>query len=92
MSERCKEEVSSSDGWRSHRCSYKAVTDAGYCRTHDPELAKQRAAKRGPSRWERERLAREQLMAACDDVARSHPELSGQMERVKKLAWAMVLG
>ena len=38
---------------RSYPCTRKAVTAAGYCKQHDPELRSARAASRGPTQWER---------------------------------------
>lgn len=55
VSEKCKETyIPEHRSWGSHPCNAKAVTEKGYCRTHDPEEAKKRAEKRGPTRMERE--------------------------------------
>ena len=54
--ERCREEI-----WNqfiAHQCSRRAVTAAGYCRQHDPELKRQRTASRPPSKWARQMLVR----------------------------------
>lgn len=59
--EKCREMVSSSNAWRMSSCMNKAVTEAGYCRVHDPELRRLREAKRTPSKYERQMACRGQL-------------------------------
>lgn len=46
---------------RSYPCANKAVTAAGYCRVHDPELQAARREKAPPPKDSRRRIARQQL-------------------------------
>lgn len=53
----CKAKIADHTGFHFYGCGKPAVTDAGYCRTHDPECRATRAKKRGPTKWEREMAA-----------------------------------
>lgn len=65
--DRCKQNVySDSIGWRSRRCESKAVTHAGYCRLHDPDLRAEREKKRPPVKWERKHAVRKLVEAAIE--------------------------
>ena len=72
---KCKEKVCDrSNRWlRGYPCKNKAVTAAGYCRMHDPDLRKERDAKRGPSKWERWRAASDRLQDLQKQIAERYP-------------------
>ncbi len=59
---KCKAKVYQSGMFTSTGCSNKAVTEAGFCRVHDPDCQEERRKKRGPTaeeiRWEDRRLER----------------------------------
>lgn len=59
---RCRAEVMR--GFHLFRCRYKAVTEAGFCRTHDPVESARRAAKRPPSKFHKAAEVRRALDAA----------------------------
>jgi hypothetical protein len=67
-SDRCRAEYQPSDWHSQKRCTNRAVTEAGYCRVHDPEHQAKRAAKRPPSKFERWREARDELTQLIDSV------------------------
>ena len=54
----CQADVYGESAWSPHRCTRKAVTAAGYCKQHDPELKRQQKKKRGPTRGEQGMAAR----------------------------------
>ncbi len=56
---RCKERVYSSYSFTGHPCSFNAKPGSDYCGHHDPKAKAARAAKRGPTKWEREQIASE---------------------------------
>lgn len=78
---KCKERVFSGARWdvAGHPCDYKAVTDAGFCRIHDPKLKAARDKARGPSpserRWaeraerDRKRIRRDLVVYLRDQEA-----------------------
>ena len=71
---RCKQQVTDTLGWHFYPCGRKAIRD-GFCRIHHPEERAARAAKRGPTKFERELTqmasnravdaAREQVVSAA---------------------------
>lgn len=86
MEKNCKEQVW--DGFRSYQCSRTAVTAAGYCRQHDPTLAKEREAKRGPTKFEREAAARTRLNAVLDRLGSlTEGEAAELVREARGLLW-----
>lgn len=81
---RCKEsQVSSPNSWRYAQCQNKAVTGAGYCRVHDPELRAARQAKRPPTKWERINKARRELEEVLETLP---PDVA---VRISELVWVI---
>lgn len=81
----CKARVASRGSWTRHDCRKPAVTAAGYCRTHDPELREQRAARRGPSKFERQGMGFKDLRAALQDLtALGHEALADRIDAAVK--------
>lgn len=81
----CKARICRSQAWRSVECGRPAVTDAGFCRIHDPELKNERAKKRQPTKWEREAAAWKAMDKAIDEVrAMGNTELA---DRLHRLVW-----
>lgn len=71
MDKKCKKEVW--HGWQAYPCKKRALDGSDFCGTHDPQRKAERAAKRGPTKFEREfaELARK---AAEDEAMRSELE------------------
>lgn len=66
---KCKAQVFDRESWSAgHQCKNKATTEAGYCKTHDPECKKAREAERPPTKWERRCEARKQLAAYLERI------------------------
>lgn len=78
---KCKERVPDDFGVGFHGCMNNATTAAGYCRTHDPECVAARAAKRGPTKWEREMAAEK---AKREELA----ELRAYRDRTEKALYS----
>lgn len=57
---KCKAEIRRFEGRMvfRHPCRNRAVTPSGYCRVHDRDCAREREAKRMPSKYERYTEAR----------------------------------
>lgn len=73
----CPKSVSDHTGFRFFPCGNKAVTIAGFCRVHDPDLREERRRKRGPTQWERDmqmlKARREREEAMETRLARLEP-------------------
>lgn len=87
---RCRKTVHDRDDlWdvHGHRCTRAAVTEAGYCRQHDPELRADREARRPPTKYEQMREVADALDAAIaaipDDVTRA--QLAALLARERTL-------
>lgn len=85
---KCKREINDGPGWRWHQCDNAAVTEAGFCRVHDPDLQAERAKKRGPSKFERALAAKravdefvDQLPAEQGDRMRSLIHMERMLSR-----------
>lgn len=76
------------DGGRSvlfHKCTNRAIVmrdDKPYCGIHDPIAKKERAAKRGPTKFQREIAAIEEKRAADRAVARE------ELRTLRSVEWA----
>lgn len=57
-----------------HRCGYKAATEAGFCRMHDPAECARRATARGPSKYRRWVIACNATDAAVAQLPGEHRE------------------
>jgi len=67
----CKADVRSRDHWSRHRpkCGNKSVTEAGYCRVHDPQEKLNRQCARPPTRWELEQKNRDRARELFEALA-----------------------
>ncbi len=73
--ERCTEMVSARDGWgRRWQCRNRAKWASGKCGLHDPTKIRERATKRGPGRFVRERMRRAAVKA--DRIKRAAEEIT----------------
>lgn len=72
---RCVEDIASAGGYQLFTCPNPAKY-GDYCGTHCPERRAARAAKRGPSKWERECAARKRYDVALDAVLAAAREIS----------------
>ena len=65
----CIKKVVDSTGYHFYPCANVAKY-GDYCGVHSPEKRAERAAKRGPSKWERECAMRKEYREALDAVLR----------------------
>lgn len=66
---RCAGRVWDSGHWHSWQCTHPAK-HGDYCGQHSPEKKAERAARRGPSKFERESAMRQEYRDALDAVLR----------------------
>ena len=101
MAKKCCEEVFDSLTWRNHPCNNKGKVERDgkwYCGTHDPVAKKERAAKRGPTEWEREMQRRQDQRDRIAALEAENAELklrlkeyadtTAEHHKSEKAAWA----
>lgn len=66
--DRCIKQVHDDFGVGFHRCIRKAVTEAGYCRQHDPELRAAKDASRSLTKTERQSVLYERFLVLLNAV------------------------
>lgn len=84
---RCRASVSDGDRMMSwHQCHSKSKHDGKWCSIHRPGAAEERAAKRGPTQYERECAAREKRQKYAEGLEAEVERLRKALHKAVKLA------
>ena len=82
---RCEARVRDSGGYHPYPCANPAKY-GDYCGQHSPEKRAERAAKRGPTKWERECAARKRYREALTSLREALAEFD-EVTKNTPLAW-----
>lgn len=90
VDKRCPARITDHSGFHTYACAKKASTPDGYCRTHDPELRRQRRLARGPTAWEREMAAKKAERERIEGIEADNAALRARIALLEREAQRML--
>lgn len=90
---RCKGEIPAQGGFHFYRCRNKALPESSYCGLHDPTRRKEREAKRGPTKWQREIAAereKHERLVSAENALAAEQEAHARTKALLRRVWGSV--